>query len=346
MNSIAWWPHTSNNKVASARLRCFQVVEALKRQGVDAGIYTPGQQAPATLVLSKRYDAASVQHALGLRRDAGTKIVLDLCDNHFYVSTDDPKWQTRAVVLKQAVAAVDKVIASTPTLRDCIRQACPVHPDIAVVGDAVEPPGESTLSFRPSTLKAAYRLARLRRDVARVGVADGRRLLWFGNHGSGHAEGGMADLLMIRDRLARANARQPISLTVISNSRDKYRQLTRDWDFQTYYLDWHPRTFSRAAAMHDIAVIPIGRNPFTLCKTNNRVATAFMHRLAVAADSIPSYRAFADSAVLDDWEEGLDQLMDNRSAREARVRRGLSLLEQHWSLPTIAGEWRRALGLA
>jgi hypothetical protein len=346
MNSVAWWPHTANQKVASARLRCFQVVEELKRQGVDAGVYAPGQPAPQTLILSKRYDAASVRHALTLRRDSGTRVVLDLCDNHFHVSSDDPRWQARAAALKGAVTTVDKVIASTPTLQEFIVQACPEHPDIAVVGDAVEPPTHPAVSLRPGALNAELQLARLARAIARSGVAEGRRLLWFGNHGSGHAEGGMADLLLISERLERVNDRQPISLTVISNSKEKYRQLARQWAFRTHYLEWNARTFSRAALLHDIAVIPIGKNPFTLCKTNNRVATAFMHRLAVAADAIPSYDAFSASAVLDDWEQGFAQLMEDHSSRKARIERGMSLVEQHWSLQAIKGEWMRALGLS
>lgn len=345
MSSIAWWSHTSNKKVASARLRCFQVVDELKRQGFDVGTYAPGQKAPAVLVLSKRYDAESVRHALTLRRDAGTKIVLDLCDNYLYYTNDEPKWQTRAAHLRDAVAAVDKVIASTPTLRDCIEQACPKRPEIAVVGDAVELPGHPTASYRPSALKAEYRLARLRRAIERARIESGRRLLWFGSHGSGHAEGGMGDLLLIRNCLERANANKPLSLTIISNSESKYQQLSEAWGFQTHYLKWHLRTFSRAASLHDIAVIPIGKNPFTLCKTNNRVATAFMHRLAVVADSIPSYEDFADTAVLDDWEQGLDRLMGDSGGRQARIERGLSLVEQHWSLSSIVGQWKCALNL-
>lgn len=345
MNSVAWWPYTSNEKVASARLRCFRVVEELQRRNVDAGIYSPGLPAPRTLVLSKRYDAASVRHAVNLRRDAGTRIVLDLCDNHFYASNADPKWQARARALHDAVGAVDQVIASTPTLRACIEQTCPVHPEIAVVGDAVEPANPAARSLRLGAWKAAFRLARLRSAIAGSGVEEGRRLLWFGSHGSGHAEGGMADLRLIRDVLERAHARQPLCLTVISNNKDKYRRLIGGWGLHTHYLGWDLLTFSRAALLHDIAVIPIGRNPFTLCKTNNRVATAFIHGLAVVADSIPSYEEFAGSAVLDDWDRGLAALMANRSLRAGRIESGQRLLQQRWSLPAIVDEWMRALNL-
>jgi hypothetical protein len=345
MNTVAWWPHTSNKRVASARLRCFQIVEELERWGMDAAIYAPGKPPPRTLVLSKRYDAASVRHAADLRREFGTRLVLDLCDNHFYASNAEAKWQARADALRHAVATVDQVIASTPTLRHYIEAACPQHPPIEVVGDAVEFPGGPSGLRRARHLKAEFRLARLRAAVSRAGVAEGRRLLWFGHHGSGNAEGGMSDLLSISGRLESAHARQPLSLTIISNSKDKYRQITRDWRITTHYLDWHAATFSRAAALHDIAVIPIGQNPFTLCKTNNRVATAFVHGLAVAADSIPSYEDFAQSAVLEDWGPGLDRLMDDPAFRQARIASAMQLIERDWNLSRMAADWIRALDL-
>jgi hypothetical protein len=345
MNVIAWWPHTSNPQIASVRLRCFQVVAELHRQGIQAGVYAPGQQPPQTLVLSKRYDADSIRHAITLREASGTRLVLDLCDNHFYTSSTDPIWKARADSLREAVRTVDLVVASTPTLARYIEAECPGHPDIVVVGDAVEGPRHATPLQRIGSPWAELQLMRLKNRLCRSRIAKGRRLLWFGNHGSGNAEGGMTDLLLIRENLERASKQALLSLTVISNSEKKFRQITANLAFDTFYLDWQSTTFSRAAALHDVAVIPVGHNPFTICKTNNRVATAFMHSLAVVADSIPSYEEFSESAVLDDWGQGLDLLMENHTARTGRIQRGIQTVKDHWNLANIAAEWTHALNL-
>jgi hypothetical protein len=175
-------------------------------------------------------------------------------------------------------------------------------------------------------------------------VPPGRRLVWFGNHGSGYAEGGMADLSKLHSLLEQAQQDAPLSLTVISNHRGKFEQLVQAWRLPTHYLAWHPATISRALQLHDVAVIPIGLNPFTLCKTNNRVATAFLHGLAVVADTIPSYTEFADSAVLDDWGPGLHRLLHDSAWRQQRLALGQQRVRDHWNLPHIVDQWQRALG--
>jgi hypothetical protein len=85
-----WWPHTTDARIASFRLRCLRIVEHLRGQGVNAALYRRAEAPPPrVLVLSKRYDAATVAHALQCRA-AGTRVVLDLCDNHFHYEGADP----------------------------------------------------------------------------------------------------------------------------------------------------------------------------------------------------------------------------------------------------------------
>jgi hypothetical protein len=139
------------------------------------------------------------------------------------------------------------------------------------------------------------------------------------------------------------NRKRPVSLTVISNHHGKYARLTASWQIPTCYLSWHRWTFSRALRMHDVAVIPIRRNPFTECKTNNRVATALIHGVAVAADSIPSYRALAEGIVLDDWAAGLQRLTSDAAFRSGSIERGAALVRSGWSIEQIAKHWLRAL---
>jgi len=335
---FAWWPHKASETVASYRLRCAQIVAELNRRGVACGLYAPGVT-PKALVLSKRYDEASVAEAVALREAHGTRIVLDLCDNHFSFDGQDAQWQARSERLRRAVAAADLVTASTETLADVIRAACPHARSVTVIGDAAEQPHDPTFSEKLGDVGAEVQLSVLESKL----VADRRRLVWFGNHGSDYASGGMLDLQRIYPLLETLDAETPLQLTIISNSVEKYRLTTKAWRIKTHYLRWRPTTFSRAMRLHELCLIPIGDNPFTRCKTNNRVATALLHDVPVVADSIPAYEAFADSIALNDWEGGLRLLLNDSAEAKRRVALGKARLAADWTLPVIADRWLATL---
>lgn len=338
---FSWWPHKASETVASYRLRCAQIIAQLRHEGLDCGLYEPDRAlTPKVLVLSKRYDAESVAHATDLRARAGTRIALDLCDNHFFVADDDPRSKARAAALKAAVDVADLVIASTETLAEAIGDACPKAP-VIVIGDAAEAPYTPAWPRRLLTPAAELELAAFAAALPSAGKR--RRLLWFGNHVSTRAEGGMLDLDGIYPLLERLNEEMPLSVTIVSNSRKKYAQLVERWRVPNSYLRWRRTTISRALRLHEVALIPISVNAYTRCKTNNRLVTALLHDLGVVADSIPSYEAFADAAVLDDWEDGLRRILTDESERRRQIEMGKRLQLKDWTLPLIAQSWRQAL---
>ncbi len=338
---FAWWPHKARETIASYRLRCAQIIEQLRCEGLDCGLYeTDRALQPKVLVLSKRYDAESVAHAADLRARIGTRIALDLCDNHFFAPDDDARWQARAAALKSAVSVADLAIASTEALAQAISEACPSAP-IIVIGDAVETPYTPTWPRRLLAPVAELELAAL--AAALPPTTKRRRLVWFGNQVSTPAEGGMLDLARIQPHLERLNVEIPLSLTIISNNWNKYAQLVEGWRVPTFYLRWRRATVSRALRLHEAAVIPINVNAYTRCKSNNRLVTSLVHDLGVVADSIPSYEPFADAAVLDDWENGLRRILTDDSERRRQIDMGKRLQSKEWALPLIAQSWRQAL---
>jgi hypothetical protein len=338
----AFWPHTEDERVASARLRCGLIVQELQRRSIDARIHRPGDVAPRTLVLSKRYDVASLRHAEELRGSAGTRLVLDLCDNHFHYEHAVEPFVQRAADLRAAVRNVDAVVAASSALADEVRQQVPDAAPIEVIGDLVEPrlPPPRRRSER---WRQRWRLARLRFRLRRAGAVPGRRLVWFGNQGSPNVEGGMSDLESVRQALHDHHRKAALSLTVISNGRERFEALTRDWSLPCLYLPWSSATFDDALALHDIALIPVRSNPFTRCKTANRVATASVHGLAVAADTIPAYEEFRDCIVLNDWGAGLARLMERADERAAAVARARALLDARYAPAVIAARWAALL---
>jgi len=319
-----------------------QIMSLLQQQGVITSLYRIGDK-PSVLVLSKKYDPKSIDHARWLKNQYGTQIVLDLCDNHFYSETNDPKWSKRAQSLRHAIAFVDHVVCSSDALAAVVRAEVPEQQSISVIGDAAEEAVIPACRHKVLHMPAEISLWALRNKLKNSGVSVGRRLVWFGNHGSGNASGGMEDIRLIADAILMHNAQEKIFLTVISNNKKKYQEIISGLGVDSAYLNWNFWTFSRALRMHDIALMPIGVNPFTNCKTNNRVATALKHGVAVAATAIPSYEIFKGSICLNDWGTGLGTLMKDEKMRAGYVLSGRNTLSEEYSLSVIGNRWRTML---
>jgi hypothetical protein len=165
-------------------------------------------------------------------------------------------------------------------------------------------------------------------------------LVWFGIHGGPHHEHGMGDLLRIRPVIEQLHRRHRVQLTVISNSREKFDRLITPWSVPTHYLEWSHLTFLPALRAHQIALIPVTQNPFTRCKSNNRLATALAAGLGVVADTIPSYQEFAQVCRLDSWEQGLSDYVKDPGLRSRDVRAGQALVSRVCSPERIADEWQ------
>ena len=312
---VSFWPHTTNPDIASYRLRCLRLQNMLKGKDILAPTFQMGKPAPDVLVLSKRYDQKTLEVAKHLRTSHGTKLVLDICDNHFHFLNPDPVVVERANDLRRAIASVDLVVACSTYLRDVIAEEVPEHPPVRVIGDLVEPPSLPSAVVQASHPLAWLQWQKLNQELEKTSADIQRRLVWFGNHGSSHVEGGMSDIRKLLPLLGDIHRRQPLSLTVISNSRTKFEGISETAAFPMLYSPWTRAFFSRTLMAHHVCIIPITPNPFTLAKTDNRVVTALVHGLQVVADSIPSYRGHARQVCLDHWEEGLERAMAQTTAR-------------------------------
>lgn len=337
---IAWKPRVYDPKIASVRTRCLNPLRELRDRGYSVELFDPRRSHRyRAVVYSKLYDDATFREARALQ-DRGVTIVLDLCDNHFHYPADPPLQQRLTQQLRRMMLLADRWVASTEAMAQVMISEASEPRPLHVIGDAVETENASArLDFDKAL--AYLRLRRMRRWLTRA-AAEGRTgLVWFGVHGGTAAASGMTDLLKIRRLLEDLHREHPIALTVISNSSGKYREAIRPWNVPTHYVEWHPSTFSTALRSHRLAVIPVTCNPFTRCKSNNRLVTALHAGLAVVADSIPSYREFADVCSLDDWELGLRRYLSNPAVRQRDVEAGREIIEQRWTLPRIAEQWRQ-----
>ena len=204
--------------------------------------------------------------------------------------------------------------------------------EVKVICDSTELPFVPSFLTRISHPFCELSLYFYKNKLRSLHIQNGRKLIWFGSHGSNNAAGGMEDILLIKDQLLAHHSVAPISLTIVSNNKKKYESIVNQLSVPTVYIEWNQYAFSRVMFSNDIAIIPISINPFTICKTNNRLATAIVHNLQVAATAIPSYEEFEGSVILDDWQNKMEVYMTSKEIRDHGNRQAQIVLEQKYSL--------------
>jgi glycosyltransferase involved in cell wall biosynthesis len=320
---VGWKAGSSDPAVASYRYRVLAPMEALTRRGHDVEPFDPAKsELYDQVVFCKSYGQEDRELARRLRA-RGARVVFDLCDNHLYNPFDHPKYRKAREHIGEMVALADRVTCSTPTLAMIVAEAFG-RGDVTVVPDAVE--------------------AHVAEPAQRTG--DGPvRLLWYGSHGSPNAPSGMTDLLLIREQLERLARRRPVLLTVCSNNRSKFDERIAPLKLPTRYVDWTLESFGQVLAAADVVLLPASINPFTVCKTHNRLTTALHAGVPVVATALESYREFAPFCTLDDWEGGLWRAVDDNAAERRRALSAREVLDRAWSMAAIAPRWEQALGL-
>ena len=293
------------------------------------------------VVLHKYYDDSAYEQVQRWK-SSGTRVIFDICDNRLYNPHHLPEWEQLGNQLKRMLAIADQVVASTETLSRALRAECPDIKDIKVIGDALDDLGTVPVDIL-SRVKVPLQTASVMARVRALRKNGHTALLWFGNHGSPYAEGGMLDLAPLRDAMESLHRETPLSLTIVSNSSEKFDLSFSSWNIPCFYLPWHPLSFNKIAREHDISIIPIKNNDFTNCKTDNRVVTSLVHGLAVVANPIPSYLPYAQVAKIGDIISGVRHYTASPDLRRQESTRGKALVEKTRDIQRIADQWQDLL---
>ena len=347
--------------MAGVRYRCLNPLRVLQARGYPIELYDPVRADRYSAVLFQalccRQDPANrnsgdyiLDEATRLR-DRGVSILIDECDNHFFNPKQDSAWVETASRIRSLIGISDHLVASTSAVADVLRAEGGKDKPISIIGDAVEsgdeldedPTWKRLLSWRRKF--AQFKQTMLRQRLASQHRQGMTHLVWYGNHGTSYADGGMLDLLKVKELLERLNHQYPLSLTVISNNEQKFQKHIAHWDIPTRYVEWDKVTFLPLLRAHDIALIPVSRNPFTICKSNNRLTLALNEGLAVVADSIPSYQEFSSACHLDNWEYGLQSYLESETLRREHVSHGRNIIASKWMIAGVATEWERLFDL-
>lgn len=278
------------------------------------------------VVFQKAYDEESFNLARDLKR-AGTKTVFDLCDNHFYVHAEDARLTERADRLQRMIDLVDTVTVSTLELKKLIpdRQA-------TVIDDAVEWPRDNLI------LNSYIRWKR--RAAQGVNLL---RVVWYGNAGDDNPPFGLIDLPKVLPALEALNKQRPVALTVISNSRDAANRYLQGASFTVQYHDWKAWSFPYIFRWQDVCIIPVSINPFTICKTSNRLTLSLLHGVPVVADLVPSYEEFRPFVLFDDWERNILTYAKDHELRRRHLSEGSQYITGNYGPQRVIRQWSSLL---
>jgi hypothetical protein len=296
---VLFWPTTRELSVASYRIRCKNVVDALSNIGISVGYLSKADYhtrfcfrtaAPDVLVMSKRTKPSYLELAAAIKRRFGTKLVLDICDNLFFskearaITSEDAKRHRMVKALNQ----FDTIVTPSNFLRERMGEHLREDMKFVFISDAVEMEPKIGAVRRWRERRAFKELVQLAECQEEVGIEPGRRLVWFGNHGRESAKNGLYDIERFSDILSAHNRELSLSLTIISNNEERYKQLFADKPLRTHYCEWNYFAINHSLQLHDIAFIPVKISEFSMAKSANRLVTAFNNGLAVCASSIDS----------------------------------------------------------
>jgi hypothetical protein len=324
--TIAWKPCGGLN-LASSRFRAFYPCQHLQAAGFPCEIFDQRNIDQYRLViLQKGYmQDRDLELALYLKSN-GVKLVLDLCDNDFYNPRSHPVPGKTAERLSKMVQTVDFVSVATPEIGRLINK------DWIVIDDFLEIPAKYSATSVASEVTKAFK------EVANRGI----NLVWFGNNRQEPIDGstsGIIDLQNILPTLEKLNLEIPLNLMVISNSIELFGKYIAGAQLNVQFRAWERKTFQYFFRQNDICIIPITPDPFTICKTSNRLITSLLLDVPVIADKIPSYEEFSDYVLFADWENNVRKYALNPDLRKQHSRLGRKYILENFSKEQILDQW-------
>ena len=170
-----------------------------------------------------------------------------------------------------------------------------------------------------------------------------KKVIWFGNAGSGFSTFGLPSLAAISNHLIEVNKKISIKLIVVSNNYPQYCELIKPLPFLTDYKQWHPHQVFEDIASADICIVPNSKDDFSICKSPNRTLLALSLKVPVVATQIPSLAKLEGCIIVNDWENGLITYLSDKSKVKDDIDAAAKIIEHHYSADTIAQQWNQLL---
>lgn len=335
--------------VASVRYRGLAPALALKARGMRVAFCSgrdPGAPTPVAIAVKPLSDADCTWARQ--RRDAGGRVVLDLCDNIF---VDGYGAAGGAIGARFARAAAGcSVSVPTRALKQVVLSHCGL-PDgaVHVVPDVVETPQMLACQMRLLGLPA-HRLRGVRQAIGRLGRGTGRILrrrpvlLWFGNHGASWGAFGLSDLMLVREALETASRRHRAVLWVVSNDRARFEAMRAALPIESHYFDWSPERLDGLLPSADVCLVPNSLDAFARTKSANRAIKALAAGVPVVATPTPACDELQDCLWLGDSADGVQAYLQDPELRRRHLAAARRRIARDYSLDALGDALLRALG--
>lgn len=321
------------SELASARLRALLPAAGLAPAGLRSRFLSEtgcpeslsGNEPPTpgdTLVIGKSFSHDTTKLLLQSKKQ-GTRIVVDVCDDHFDHREHGPH-------LHFLVTAADAVTAATPAMAARIAQAS--GRDATVIGDPYEGPA-GVAHFQPPA----------------AGDARPLRLCWFG-HPVNHDT--LAAALPAVVALA---ATRPVHLVAVTHRAQLGPVLQRHTKaakrgatgaagvLTTHIEPWTPEAVWQALADCDICLLPTLDGPGKSVRSANRLIEALRAGRCVVAGPHPAHEPFAECAYVGDLAQGLQAALADPAATLARIRSGQERVADTCSPDVVSQAWAQVL---
>lgn len=304
--------------MASARYRCYQPMDALRKEGFDCALLDESMSGEySAVIFQKRYSDEDLKIAEHVKANNGL-VVLDLCDNHLFAPLFQKQLKRRAEKLKRFLSVADILTVSTPELAKYIP-----HKNVRVLEDIIELGTART--FRPPSLDPAI------------------KLVWYGSPGSLMPRFGLVDLAPLVPALNKLNDDIPVSLSVVSSDERAAEKVLEKACFDWSFTEWQLENYYDDIAENDICLIPADINPFTRVKTNNRVLLSLWLGVPVVASEIPSYREFSSYVKFDNWQSNIRFYAENPFSAKESVEQAQRFIIERFSKEKLLNPWRQLL---
>jgi glycosyltransferase involved in cell wall biosynthesis len=322
MMKIGWVLASMSRKIASSRIRAYNIMEYLKKfLNVENEIYREGKDYDI-VVFVKTLEDKYVE----LARSIKTITVFDIMDNHF--NYPNP---------------TENVIASERARINCIR--------MSKICDYVTTPSSYLANFItyyngncviiPDATEDIY-LDYVKRHIPKEEVI----LVW---------QGYAFNLICIKSIfpvLSRLAKRYKIALHIITDTADpsfrailpKIRRMREE--FNIVCKHWSLETRAEDLLEGDIGVSPLIENDWTRCKSNNKIASYMAMAIPTVGTPIPSYKETIKSGVNgflasteEDWYNHLEKLIINHNLRNEIGQKGRETVLSSFTLEKIGNRW-------
>ena len=332
-----WHADRCDMRVASVRLRLVQPVEYLRKRGLSIDTSErPFDPARHDVVLFCKSVSAEAQDIAERAKAEGKIIIYDLCDNVF-AGKKNKKTEQRSAAVRKMLAIADHAVFTTHVLRQQVLEtvAYPIE-QTTVIPDGLD------RFLRGSDRRGGEIEQACQGIEGFLGKHQGAlHCIWFGK--SQGRKSGIAHIGRAVRELEEFSTRRPVTLTVVSNRPFRYWIHSRRWRIPHYYQEWQAENFGDILARHDVAVIPVEQNEYTLGKTINRPATAILSGLGVVADSIPAYEELRRYIAFDDWQAQLELYSTCPPAQDTRLAAAKSYLEGCYGIDRVGSMWLEML---